>query len=142
MKKEGAKKIKVLWHPRKVCAYITFCAVLGFSLSLLMVIEFSKVTRTDVWWWSVTVGMFSFFVPLACTYLFIWLKSKDKIAYINYEEKIIIKGKKKLYYTNFDTSRTTWLQKIFGLITIEFRSGSESKRIILKDVSQKILDYL
>ncbi len=140
MKNNDAKRLRVLWHPRKVCAYITFCSVLGFSLGLLIVIEFSKITRADVWWWCVAAGMFSFFVLLTCVYLFIFLRSKDRIAYVYYEEKVIIKGKKKLRYTDFDTSRTTRLQKIFKLITIEFRS--ESKKIILKDVSKKLLDYL
>lgn len=140
MKKEDAKKIRVLWHPRKVCTYITFCVVLGFLLGLLGVILLSKITRADVWWWCVTLEMFFFFSFLTCVYLFIWLKSKDKIAYLYYEDKVVIKGKKKLRYTAFDISRTTLLQKIFGLITVEFKS--ESEKIILKDVSKKLLDYL
>ncbi len=138
MKKE--EPIRILWHPRRLCAYITFCSVLEFLLILLIMIALSKITRPDVWWWCIEAGMFYFFVPLTCVYLFIWLRSKDQISYLYLEQKIIIKGKKKFHYIDYDTSQTTWFQKKFGLITIKFIG--ENERVVLKDVSKELLEYV
>ena len=135
------KRAKVKWRARRLGIQIAIISGMMYAGGLTIMILFSKIPdRQEVWLMSSTVASLCFFFVITCIYMCVAIKAKKTKILVYYEEKIIIKGKKRLHYTDYDTSRTTWTQKILGLVTIEFRNGT--KKIILKDVSKTLLEYV
>lgn len=135
------KKVKVIWRTRRICTQIAIKSGMMYAGGLTIMILFSEIPdRQDVWLMSSTVASLCFFFVIACIYVYIAIKAKKTKILVYYEEKIIIKGKRKICYNDYDTTQTTLIQKIFKLITIEFIG--ENGKIVLKDVSKKLLEYV
>lgn len=135
------KKVKVKWRTRRICTRIAIKSGMMYAGGLTIMILFSKIPdRQEVWLMSSTVASLCFFFVIACIYAYVAIKAKKTKILVYYEEKVIIKGKKKIHYTDYNTTQTTWIQKIFKLITIEFIG--ENEKIVLKDVSKVLLEYL
>lgn len=90
---------------------------------------------------SSTIASAVLFIIIACIYIGIAIKTKNTEMVVYCQEKICKKGNQELYYINFNTNRTTLVQKMFGLVTVEFRNQFGEK-ILFKDVNKEILNYL
>lgn len=135
------KKVKVKWRTRRICTRIAIKSGMMYAAGLTIMILFSKIPdRQEVWLMSSTVASLCFFFVIVCIYAYVAIKAKKTKILVYYEEKVIIKGKKKIHYTDYNTTQTTRIQKIFKLITIEFIG--ENEKIVLKDVSKVLLEYL
>lgn len=133
---------KVKWRPRKICTFIGICSVVIFLLDLCFFIWFSSIPdRKDVWLMSSVIATVILFAIIASIYVGIAIKAKNTEMVVYCQEKICKKGNQELYYINFNTDRTTLMQKMFGLVTVEFRNQFGHK-LLFKDVSKEILNYL
>lgn len=136
------KVLRVKWRPRKICTFIGICSVIVFLLDLCFFIWFSDIPdHKEVWFMSCTIASIVLFAVIACIYIGIAVKAKNTEMVVYCQEKICKKGNQELYYINFNTNRTTLVQKMFGLVTVEFRNQFGEK-ILFKDVNKEILNYL
>ena len=138
--KNHVSKIKVRWRARKIVFWFTSMILCGLLIAILFSAWFSKYTE-KIWVQisSITTIIISI-ILFTITYLVIYIKSKKQIYHIDLERQIVsIKGKKIKYDVVYKNE--TIFQKIFGLVTLEFVNNQNDK-IIVKDVSKQILDYI
>lgn len=141
MKKE-VKIIRVRWKARKKLFCSTCMILMILSISILYDSWFAKYTEIDRWIMSsmlsiLIIGSILFFI----TNCIIWIKAKKTIYYINLQSKIVSKkGYKKIKYCIVYQRKENILQKVFGLVTLEFFNNDEC--LILKDVSKELIKYI
>lgn len=136
------KVLRVKWRTRKICAFIAVCSVIILLIDLSFFIGFSSIPdHKEIWIMSSVIASVILFAIIACVYICIAIIAKNTEMVVYTQEKICKKGNQKLYYINFNTNRTTLLQKMFGLVTVEFRNQFGHK-LLFKDVRKEILNYL
>lgn len=139
--KNHVSKIKVRWRARKIVFWFTSMILCGLLIAILFSAWFSKYTE-KIWLpISIITTIIISIILFTITYLVIYIKSKKQIYHIDLERQIVsIKGKKIKYDVVYKNE--TIFQKIFGLVTLEFVNINQNDKIIVKDVSKQILDYI
>ena len=130
-------------YPVRLCFKLVVTNILGFIGSFIIFSIFSYVPdRPDVWWGGFikTTVVFAVLLVFACIIINYFIR--ERIYYINYNEKFIKEGNKIIYYeyaTEIKVEKTI-THRIFGLVTITIKSPYG--KITLKDVPEKIENYI
>lgn len=134
------KVLKVKCRTKRICCLIAFWSVVGYSLYLSILIWFYTIEdRKDIWLMSLIVGTCIYAIIISVAYLCVIKHAKNTQNRIYLMERICQKGSKSIRYQKIDVDQTG-IQRIFKLVTLKFIGSSET--LILKDVSERVLDYL
>ena len=138
MKKFGTINVKC--RPGKTIFYLCSIFILAFILDIIFSKWFSQYTEIDAWFWSVIISWIIYGVIVFATIILVIAKKNSNKYYVYCFDKIVSKNGKKMQYVDYIPTQT-FLQKCFGLVNVEFY-GRGNEKIIFKDVSNRILQYL
>lgn len=114
--------------------------IASFLLANYILIKFIEyVPYKEVWVTSVIKANMLVMIVFIIIYVFIANKAKNKMYYVDMQNKICVKNGRKIQYQKIEYSQSI-TQKMFGLVTLKFKN--ETDAITLKDVSFKAKKYL
>lgn len=122
---------------------IKWCSIfiLSYVLHIIIAKWFGQYTQIEVWNSALLkIGLIYWGTVLIIIFLVI-IKKRSNRYYIKCYEKIVSKNEKSMQYNTVIYGQS-FLQKCFGIVTVKFYNLDCTEKIILKDVSKRILYYL
>lgn len=138
--KKHVSKLKVRWRSSKTLFWFASIIISGAVMALIFAFKISKIAPKSWLIVSITTSIIVSGLMFLIFYLIIYSRAKRQIYHVDLGRRTVSIRNKAIRYQKVYIRNETIFQKMFELITLEFVNGQE--KIVMKDVSKDILNYL
>ena len=133
------RRLTIRWRYRKVLTKTVMVAIIGYWIAYVVGENISKICQKEYWKFCFGISTIIFALFLFLIILIIIIKG---IKYFVFPiKKIVVKNRKKIRYNKIIISQTI-TQKMFGLMNYKFVDTNTKQKLVLHDVSKKLLKYV